>query len=64
VLVPIGSVAEISNTPTSKSIVVTLTPSPNVEAVRTELFAQMAEAKPLPAQVVAGTAKLMTDGQR
>ncbi len=64
VLVPIGSVAEISNTPTSKSIVVTLTPSPNVEAVRTELFAQMAEAKRLPAQAVAGTAKLMTDGQR
>ena len=64
VLVPIGSVAEISNTPTSKSIVVTLTPSPNVEAVRTELFAQVAEAKRLPAQVVAGTAKLMSDGQR
>ena len=63
VLVPIGSVAEISNTPTSKSIIVTLTPSPNVEAVRTELFAQVAEAKRLPAQIVAGTAKLRTDGR-
>jgi molybdopterin-dependent oxidoreductase alpha subunit len=64
VLVPIGSVAEISNTPTSKSVVVTVTPSPNVEAVRTELFAQRADAKRLPAQVVAGTAKLMSDGHR
>jgi anaerobic selenocysteine-containing dehydrogenase len=64
VLVPIGSVAEISNTPTSKSIVVTLSPSPNVEAVRTELFAQVAEAKRLPAQVLAGTAKLMSGGQQ
>jgi hypothetical protein len=44
--------------------VVTLTPSPNVEAARTELFAQMADAKRLPAQVVAGTAKLMSDGHR
>lgn len=61
VLVPIGSVAEISNTPTSKSIIVTLTPSPNVEAVRTELFAEVAETKRLPAQIVAGTAKLITD---
>jgi molybdopterin-dependent oxidoreductase alpha subunit len=63
VLVPIGSVAEISNTPTSKSVVVTLTPSPNVEAVRTELFTEVAEAKRLPAQIVAGTAKLRTDGR-
>ncbi|HZC37033.1 MAG TPA: FdhF/YdeP family oxidoreductase [Chthoniobacterales bacterium] len=63
VLVPIGSVAEISNTPTFKSIVVTLTPSPNVEAVRTELFAKVAEAKRLPAQIVAGTARLITNGQ-
>jgi anaerobic selenocysteine-containing dehydrogenase len=62
VLVPIGSVAEISNTPTSKSIIVTLTPSPNVEAVRTELFANVAETKRIPAQMVAGTAKLVTDG--
>jgi molybdopterin-dependent oxidoreductase alpha subunit len=57
VLVPIGSVAEISNTPTSKSIIVTLTASPNVEAVRTELFAKVAEAKRLPAQMVVGTAR-------
>jgi molybdopterin-dependent oxidoreductase alpha subunit len=60
VLVPIGSAAAISNTPTSKSIIVTLTPSPNVEVVRTELFAKVAEAKRLPAQIVAGTAKLVT----
>ena len=61
VLVPIGSVAEISNTPTSKSIIVTLTPSPNVETVGTELFAKVVDTKRLPAQIVAGTAKLMTD---
>jgi molybdopterin-dependent oxidoreductase alpha subunit len=61
VLVPIGSVAEISNTPTSKSIIVTLNPSPNVEAVRAELFAKVTEAKRLPAQIVAGTAKLRTE---
>jgi molybdopterin-dependent oxidoreductase alpha subunit len=61
VLIPIGSVAETSNTPTSKSIIVTLSPSPNVEAVRTELFAKVAEAKRLPAQIVAGTAKLRTE---
>jgi molybdopterin-dependent oxidoreductase alpha subunit len=57
VLVPIGSVAEISNTPTSKSIIVTLTPSPNVEAVRAELFAKVRENKQLPAQMVTGTAR-------
>ena len=50
VLIPIGSVAEISNTPTSKSVIVTITPSPNIEAVRTELFAKVREAKPIPAQ--------------
>jgi molybdopterin-dependent oxidoreductase alpha subunit len=61
VLVPIGSVAEISNTPTSKSIIITLTPSPNVEAVRSELFAKAVEAKRIPAQIVAGTAKLRTN---
>ncbi|HEY0945331.1 MAG TPA: FdhF/YdeP family oxidoreductase [Opitutaceae bacterium] len=32
VLVPIDSTAEVSNTPTSKSIVITLTPSPDAEA--------------------------------
>jgi molybdopterin-dependent oxidoreductase alpha subunit len=63
VLVPIGSVAQISNTPTSKSIIVTLTPSPNLEAVRTELFTNVAEAKRLPAQIVAGAAKLRTEGR-
>jgi molybdopterin-dependent oxidoreductase alpha subunit len=50
VLIPIGSVAEISNTPTSKSVIVTITPSPNIEAVRTELFAKVRETKPIPAQ--------------
>jgi anaerobic selenocysteine-containing dehydrogenase len=57
VLVPIGSVAEISNTPTSKSIIVTLTPSPNVEAIRAELFVKVRENKQLPAQMVTGTAR-------
>ncbi len=33
VLVPIGSVAEKSNTPTSKSVIVSLSPSPDVETV-------------------------------
>jgi molybdopterin-dependent oxidoreductase alpha subunit len=37
VLVPIGSVAEFSNTPTSKSIIVTLAPSPEVEAAVEEI---------------------------
>jgi molybdopterin-dependent oxidoreductase alpha subunit len=56
VLVPIGSVAEISNTPTSKSIVVTIAPSPNIETVRTQLFTRVREAKPIPAQLVTGAA--------
>jgi molybdopterin-dependent oxidoreductase alpha subunit len=33
VLVPVSSVAEISNTPTSKSVIVTVTPSSQIEAV-------------------------------
>jgi molybdopterin-dependent oxidoreductase alpha subunit len=33
VLVPVGSVAEISNTPTSKSVIVTVTPSNQLETV-------------------------------
>jgi molybdopterin-dependent oxidoreductase alpha subunit len=42
VLVPIGSVAEKSNTPTSKSILVTLAPSPDVEAVSRQIRAEAA----------------------
>jgi molybdopterin-dependent oxidoreductase alpha subunit len=57
VLVPIGSVAEISNTPTSKSIIVTLTPSPDVEVVRSELFVKVAETKRVQPQIAVGTAK-------
>jgi molybdopterin-dependent oxidoreductase alpha subunit len=57
VLVPIGSVAEISNTPTSKSVIVTIAPSPNIEAVRTELLAKVREPKPIPAQMVTGIAR-------
>jgi hypothetical protein len=37
VLVPIDSVAHISNTPTSKSIIVTIAPSPDVEVVRQQI---------------------------
>jgi len=33
VLVPINSVAERSNTPTSKFVIISLAPSPNAEAV-------------------------------
>jgi molybdopterin-dependent oxidoreductase alpha subunit len=61
VLVPIGSVAEISNTPTSKSVIVTIAPSPNIEAVRTELFSKVREVKPIPAQMVTGTARSLTE---
>ena len=43
VLVPVSSVAQTSNTPTSKSIIVTLTPSPEVQAVSQEVDAPAAE---------------------
>lgn len=47
VLVPVNSVAETSNTPTSKSIIVTLTPSPEVAAVSQEISAATAEVTPV-----------------
>lgn len=37
VLVPIDSVAEISNTPTSKSVIIKIRPTPNAEAASAEL---------------------------
>lgn len=43
VLVPVGSVAEKSNTPTSKSVIVTISPSPNVEVVSRALRIEAAE---------------------
>ncbi len=43
VLVPVGSVAEESNTPVSKSVIVTLAPSPDVEAVNRTLRIEAAE---------------------
>ena len=53
VLVPVSSVAQTSNTPTSKSIIVTLTPSPEVQAVSQELISTpAAEAPPVQAPAV------------
>jgi anaerobic selenocysteine-containing dehydrogenase len=52
VLVPVSSVAQTSNTPTSKSIIVTLTPSPEVQAVSQELSTPAAEAPPVQAPAV------------
>jgi hypothetical protein len=49
VLVPVSSVAQTSNTPTSKSIIVTLTPSPEVQAVSQEIDAPAAEVPPVQA---------------
>jgi molybdopterin-dependent oxidoreductase alpha subunit len=43
VLVPIGSVAEKSNTPTSKSVIVTISPSPDVELAGWTLRLEAAE---------------------
>ena len=43
VLVPVGSVAEKSNTPTSKSVIVTISPSPDVETVSRTLRVEAAE---------------------
>ena len=37
VLVPVGSVAEISNTPTSKSVIVTVSPSSNLETAADQI---------------------------
>ena len=43
VLVPVGSVADKSNTPTSKSVIVTLSPSPEVEAVCQRVQTEVSE---------------------
>src|SRR6185369_12803825 len=48
VLVPVGSVAEESNTPTSKSVIVTISPSPDVEAVTHALRLEAAEQLTVP----------------
>ncbi|MBV9128593.1 MAG: FdhF/YdeP family oxidoreductase [Verrucomicrobia bacterium] len=47
VLVPINSTAEKSNTPTSKFVVITVAPSPDVEAGVAELRTAAREAAPL-----------------
>ena len=51
VLVPVGSVAEKSHTPTSKSVIVTISPSPDVEAVSRALRLEAAEKLPVSAPV-------------
>jgi anaerobic selenocysteine-containing dehydrogenase len=43
VLVPVGSVAEGSNTPTSKSVIVTISPCPDVEVVGWRLMTDVSE---------------------
>jgi anaerobic selenocysteine-containing dehydrogenase len=48
VLVPIGSVAEKSNTPTSKSVIVTISPSPDVELAGRTLRLEAAEVMHAP----------------
>jgi molybdopterin-dependent oxidoreductase alpha subunit len=48
VLVPVGSVAEESNTPTSKSVIVTISPSPDVEVVSRTLRIEAAEVRHAP----------------
>jgi len=48
VLVPVGSVAEKSHTPTSKSVIVTISPSPDVEAVTHALRLEAAEQLTVP----------------
>jgi molybdopterin-dependent oxidoreductase alpha subunit len=47
VLVPVGSVAEKSHTPTSKSVIVTISPSPDVEAVGRALRLEAAGKLPV-----------------
>jgi len=46
VLVPMGSVAEISNTPTSKFVVITIKPTSDSAAAAAALRAELAEASP------------------
>jgi molybdopterin-dependent oxidoreductase alpha subunit len=48
VLVPVGSVAEKSNTPTSKSVLVTISPSPDVELAGRTLRLEASEVIPAP----------------
>jgi molybdopterin-dependent oxidoreductase alpha subunit len=43
VLVPIGSVADKSNTPTSKSVIVSISPSPQIESVSRRVQAEVSE---------------------
>jgi hypothetical protein len=57
VLVPINSAADRSNTPTSKSILITVAPSPDPDAAAAELHAALREStsqiNPTPAESVA-----------
>jgi anaerobic selenocysteine-containing dehydrogenase len=43
VLVPVGSVADKSNTPTSKSVIVSISPSPDIESVSRRVRAEVSE---------------------
>ena len=52
VLVPVGSTADISNTPTSKSVIVSISPSPDVESVSRQVLAEVTEALPAQAPAV------------
>ncbi len=56
VLVPINSTAERSNTPTSKFVVITVAPSPDVEAAVSELRAAARETAPVKAERELATA--------
>jgi molybdopterin-dependent oxidoreductase alpha subunit len=53
VLVPIGSTAEVSNTPTSKSVIVSISPSPDLETVSRQLLTEVSEVLPARAQAPA-----------
>ena len=53
VLIPVGSVAETSNTPTSKSVIFTVSPSPDVELVSRTLRYEAAEVVTPPLAEVA-----------
>jgi molybdopterin-dependent oxidoreductase alpha subunit len=52
VLVPVGSTADTSNTPTSKSVIVSISPSPDVESVTRQVLAELSEALPAQAPAV------------
>lgn len=53
VLIPVGSTADISNTPTSKSVIISLSPSPDLEAVSRQLLTEVSEVLPAQAQAPA-----------